>query len=51
MDAFFQLMSGIVSCMQVPMEIWGFSFSLWDVFLFSMISTVVFGFIGHLFNL
>ena len=51
MDAFLAMMSGIVSCMQIPMDIWGFTFSLWDVFMFSMISAVIFGFIGKLFNI
>lgn len=51
MDAFFAMMSGIIDCMQIPMNIWGFTFSLWDVFMFSMVSTVIFGFIGKLFNM
>lgn len=51
MEAFLAMMSGIVSCMQTPMNIWGFTFSFWDVFLFSMISSVIFGFIGKLFNM
>lgn len=50
-DAFFAMMSGIVSCMQIPMTIWEFTFSLWDVFMFSMVSAVIFGFIGKLFNM
>lgn len=51
MDAFFAMMSGIVSTMKTPMNIWGFAFSLWDVFMFSMVSAVIFGFIGKLFNM
>lgn len=51
MDAFFAMMSGIVDCMNTPMDIWGYTFSLWDVFMFSMISYVVFGFIGDFFNM
>lgn len=51
MNDFLAMMSGIVTCMHTPMSIWGFSFSLWDVFMFSMISAVIFGFIGKLFNM
>lgn len=50
MEHFFALMSMIIDFMKTPIELWGFQFSLWGVFIFVMVGSIVFWFIGNLFD-
>lgn len=50
MENFFALMNGIIELMKTPLHIWGATFSLWGVFIFVCLGSLVFSFIGDLFN-
>ena len=49
MEYFISLMTQIIDFMKTPFTIWGYAFSLWDVFLLIMILSVVMRFISEVF--
>lgn len=40
----------VLNVFQVQFTLYGFTFSLWDVFLWSLVAGLLFAFIGGLFN-
>lgn len=50
MDSFLFLMNGIIDLLKTPLNIWGVEFSLWGVFIFGCMGSIVFSFIGGFFN-
>lgn len=42
--------SAVLAVFQVEFTLYGFTFSLWDVFLWSLVAGLVFAFIGGIFN-
>lgn len=49
MDVFFAVMSNVFEFFTMPMTVYGFTFSWWDIILWSLLASVVFSFIGRLF--
>lgn len=43
-------LTAVLSVFQVPFTLYGFTFSLWDVFLWSLVAGLLFAFIGGTFN-
>ena len=43
-------LSSVLDVFQVPITIFGFTFSFWDVFLWSIVAGLVLTFLGGLFN-
>lgn len=50
MEALANLLSNTLSLFQIPINIWGFSFSFWQVFLFTCIASIVCWFLGRFFG-
>ena len=50
MESFLFLMNGIINLLKTPLNIWGIEFSLWGVFIFGCMGSLVFWFIGELMN-
>lgn len=50
MELMQQWFSAVLGVFQVPMTIFGFTFSLWDVFIWSLVAGIVLSFIGGVFN-
>lgn len=50
MDAFISFMEMIIEFAKTPVNLWGFDTSLWNIFLYGMLGSLVFWFIGGLFN-
>lgn len=49
MESFGAMISLTVDIMKIPITIWGFTFSFWQVFLFSGFMTILAAFIGRMF--
>lgn len=49
MSDFAATMAAVVRVFQVEFTIYGFTFSLWEVFLFSIVAGLVLWFIGRVF--
>ena len=47
MEVLLGFFKGIYDLFQVEMNVYGFIFSFWDVFMFSLIVSVIFGFLGR----
>ena len=47
MDFFLMYFSGILDLFKMPLTVYGFSFSFWDVFLFTAAASIVLRFIGR----
>lgn len=50
MSDFLQIMSIVYDFFNMPMNIYGFEFSLWHVMIFGLFTSVVIGFVGRLIN-
>jgi hypothetical protein len=50
METLQALFSATLSIFQVPITIWGFTFSWWDVFIWSAVAGLVLAFIGGVFD-
>lgn len=50
MEFFLQLMSMVYNMFNIPMNVYGFEFSLWQVMMFSIVVALVFGFVGKVFR-
>lgn len=50
MESFYYLMAAIIDLLKTPLNIWGVTFSLWGVFIFGCLGSLVFWFIGELMN-
>lgn len=50
MAAFFIFMEMIIDFMKTPIEVWNHTISMWGVFMFVILGSIVFGFLGSLFN-
>lgn len=48
MDFFMQYFAGILQLFKTPLTIYGFTFSFWDVFLFTAAASIVLRFIGRI---
>lgn len=46
MDVLVGFFGGIYELFQVEMDVFGFTFSFWDVFMFSLVTGVIFSFLG-----
>ena len=51
MEYFVSMMNLIIEFMKRPIYIYGFEFSIWGIFIFVILATIVFSFIGGLFDL
>lgn len=49
-SGFGSMLTAIWQGIDIPMNIYGFTFSLRDVLMFSLVATVIFGAIGSLFR-
>ena len=47
MDFFMEYFAGILSLFKMPLTIYGFTFSFWDIFLFTCAASIVLRFIGR----
>lgn len=43
-------LSAVLGIFRVPFTLYGFTFSFWDVFLWSLVASVIIAFIGGTFN-
>ena len=50
MEYFFTFMNMIIDFMKTPINLWGYETSYWGIFLFIMLGSFVFWFIGSIFN-
>ena len=50
MEHFVTFMTMIIDFMKTPINLWGFETSYWGSFLFVMLGSFVFWFIGSIFN-
>lgn len=50
MNNFMNLMNMIIDFMKRPFTVWGYTFSFWGVFMLIAILSVVFWFVGEVFN-
>lgn len=50
MLTFLDFMQMIIDFMKTPISLWGFETSFWGIFLFVAVGTMIFGFIGGIFN-
>lgn len=50
MEDFLAFMNIIIEFMKTPLNLWGFETSYWGIFLFIMLGSFVFWFIGSIFN-
>ena len=50
METIASFLSVIVQGMSIPMNIYGFTFSFWDIFLWSIIAGVVVWIVGRVIN-
>ena len=50
MENFTNLMLMIIDFFKIPFTIWGFTFSLWGVFITLTLLSLVFWFIGNVFS-
>ena len=50
MEHFVTFMTMIIDFMKTPINLWGFETSYWGIFLFVMLGSFVFRFIGSIFN-
>lgn len=50
MEVFGQFLTTVWEGINIPMNIYGFSFSFRDVFFYSMVGFLIFGFLVRLFN-
>ena len=48
MQDFLAIMGMVYDLFNLPLHIWGFEFSLWQVMMFSLIVGIVFKFVAHL---
>ena len=48
MQHFVQFMGMIYNLFNLPINIYGFEFSLWQVFMFGLIVSIIFGFVGRM---
>mgnify|MGYP004499896905 CR=1 FL=1 len=51
MGIFGNYMSLILQAFRYPITVYGFTFSLWHVFLFTLFGSIVVGFLGDLLSL
>lgn len=49
MQVLLDFLGQIYELFNIPMNIYGFTFSFWDVMMFSLIVGVIFGFVRHMF--
>ena len=49
MGFFVSFMASVYDIFNIPLNVYGFVFSFWDVLVFSMVGGVVFKFIGGVF--
>lgn len=47
MEAFLAYFSGILDLFKMPFTVYGFTFSFWDIFLFTTAAGIVLSFIGR----
>lgn len=50
METFIAFMQMIIEFAKSPINLWGFETSFWNIFLYTMLGSAVFWFIGSLFN-
>lgn len=50
METFSLFMSLIIDFMKTPFSLWGFEMSYWSIFLFVIIGSMIFSFIGSFLN-
>lgn len=50
MEVFQTWFSAVLGVFQVPFTLYGFTFSLWDVFLWSLVAGLVIAFLGGVFG-
>ena len=46
MEAFTSVLDQILRLLQMPLNVYGFSFSFWDIMLFSIVAYAILRFIG-----
>lgn len=51
MEIFVDYMSAILRAFRYPITMYGFTFSLWHIFLFTLFGSIVVGFFGDLLHL
>ena len=51
MTDFVEYMSMILRAFRYPITVYGFTFSLWHIFLFSLFGTIIVSFLGELLSL
>lgn len=51
MESFFDFMSVIIDFMKTPFSLWGFETSMWGIFLFVIVGSLVIHFIGGVFDI
>lgn len=49
MEYFLALMAQVYELLNMKMDIYGFTFSFWDIIMFGLIVTALFGFVRHMF--
>lgn len=49
MEFIVTFLGNIYNLFNTPMDIYGFIFSFWDVLIFGIVVSVVFGFVRHMF--
>lgn len=47
-EVFSAYFTQILNFFQIPLVIYGYTFTIWDVFLFSLFASILFGFVGRL---
>lgn len=51
MDDFITIMSFVYDILKTPISFWGFTISLWSIFIWTTILTIAFNFLGMLLDL
>lgn len=51
MEVMFTYLNGIIQLLKTPMQVYEYSFSFWDIALFSALGVILAGFIGRILDL
>lgn len=51
MEIFVRYFAVITQGLQMPFTVYGFTFSFWDLMIFSVVASIVAGFVGRLIDL
>lgn len=51
MEDIYNFFSAVIQLFKIPMNVYGYVFTFWDVFLFTAVVGLIMWFVGSLFNL